>query len=475
VSATIPSPLVQGLLLIESEPGRSVGEERIALSEVISALSFALDLTEDAVPGHAVRSCLLGMRIGEDLGLARAEMSDLYYALLLKDIGCSSNAARMCEILGGDDRSAKRRVKTVDWTRVTLEGLKLAWQNALPGASPSRKVLRVVKLGLDRERNNREVITIRCERGADIVRKIGLGEGCANAIHALDEHWDGHGYPDRLRGDTAPMLARILGIAQHLDVFALELGRERAIETMIDRSGTWFDPELVRIAVLLHRAGTLWDGIGSRQERVMAIEMEPGATRQISPNQVDRILEAFADVVDAKSPFTYRHSIGVTEAAVALAHHLGLGHQRSSLIRRAALVHDLGKLAVSNAILDKPGPLTDAEWDVVREHPRLSQRILERISSFSRIATIAGRHHERLDGSGYPDRLTAAELTLEDRVVAMADLYGALSEDRPYRAGMRPEQILEILRREVPHKIDPDCFEAMKAVMANDHGPAEPG
>ena len=114
------------------------GDERVALSEIVSALSFALDLTEDAVPGHAVRSCLLGMRIGSALGLGETELCDLYYALLLKDIGCSSNAARMCQILGGDDRKAKREVKTLDWTRPSAVGVKMVWNNVLPGAGPWR-------------------------------------------------------------------------------------------------------------------------------------------------------------------------------------------------------------------------------------------------------------------------------------------------------------------------------------------------
>lgn len=440
-------------------------EEQIALSEVISALSFALDLTEDAVPGHAVRCCLLGIRIGTAMGLAEAELDDLYYALLLKDVGCSSNASRLCQILGGDERSAKRRVKTVDWTRVTPQGLKLAWQNALPGAGPIRKGLRVVKLGLERERNNAEIIGMRCERGADIVRKIGLSEGCADAIHALDEHWDGSGYPDHLEGSAAPLLARILGVAQHLDVFALEQSRARAMITLADRSGTWFDPEVVRVAESLDRDGYLWEGFGTPRERALALQMEPGAARQIGPRQVDRILEAFADVVDAKSPFTYRHSLRVTESAVGLAEELGLSARRRQLIRRAALVHDLGKLGVSNAILDKPAGLTEAEFLVVREHPRLSQQILDRIPSFATIATVAGRHHERLDGSGYPDGLTASELTQDDRILAMADFYTALSEDRPYRAGMPRERILDILSSLVPHQLDAECFEALLGWM----------
>ncbi|MGC2161610.1 MAG: HD domain-containing phosphohydrolase [Silvibacterium sp.] len=437
----------------------------IALSEVVSALSFALDLTEDAVPGHAVRSCLLGMRLGMAIGLPAAQLSDLYYALLLKDIGCSSNSARMCQILGGDDRKAKREVKTVDWTRPTIAGVKMAWANALPGASSWRKAMRLAQLSVDQKSNNAEMIALRCDRGASIVRKIGLTEECAAAIYSLDEHWNGSGYPHRLQGKSAPLLARILGVAQHLDVFAGEQSRERAVQTLRERSGSWFDPEMVRISVALDRDGTLWTGCGTPEERSRAMDLEPGSARTIDAGQTDRICEAFADVVDAKSSFTYRHSLGVTEAACGIALQLGLNAERRKLIYRSALLHDLGKLRVPNTILDKPDKLDDAEWLIVREHPLLSQQVLERVPSFAAMATIAGRHHEKLDGTGYPHGLRDNQLCLEDRIVAVADIYGALSENRPYRAGLAAEQIIAILRKEVPKKLDPDCFEALLAFM----------
>ena len=191
------------------------------------------------------------------------------------------------------------------------------------------------------------------------------------------------------------------------------------------------------------------------------MELEPGSVRILAAEQVDVVCQAFADVVDAKSPYTFRHSLGVTEVAERIARNLGLSPARRKLVYRSALLHDLGKLRVPNSILDKPGKLDDAEWAVMREHPMLSQKILERIPSFARIALIAGRHHEKLDGTGYPHGLKADALTLEDRIVAVADIYGALSEDRPYRNAMTTEQIFEILRRDVPHKLDPDCFDAL--------------
>ncbi len=444
----------------------SAGEERIALSEIVSALSFALDLTEDAVPGHAVRSCLLGTRIGKALGLAEKELGDLYYALLLKDVGCSSNAGRMCQILGGDERKAKREVKTLDWTRTTIAGLKYAWANVLPGAGVPRRLWRLAQLGIAQDRNNAEMIELRCERGANIVRKIGFTEQCADAIHSLDEHWDGSGYPAHLVGAATSTLARILGVAQHLDVFASEQGRKRAMETLIERSGSWFDPELVKIAVSLDRDGTLWTGIGTPDERAIALQLEPGTVRIIGSDEVNLVCEGFADVVDAKSSFTYNHSLGVMKAAQGIARQMGLAPGRQKLIYRAALLHDLGKLRVPNSILDKPDKLNDAEWLIVREHPLLSQQILERIPSFAVIASIAGRHHERLDGTGYPQRLEGDALSLEDRIVALADIYGALSEDRPYRKGLPADQIIAILRKDVPQKYDPECFEALLAYMA---------
>jgi len=243
-----------------SESPTVLPAESFALSEIVSALSFALDLTEDAIPGHAVRCCLLGTRIGRELGLNDAALADLYYALLLKDIGCSSNAARMSQILGGDDRKAKREVKLVDWTRPTLAGLKMAWVNALPNGRFWQRARRVLDLSLHQKRNNVEVISIRCERGAGIARKIGMSAECARAIYCLDEHWDGAGYPDHLQAEAIPLLARILGVAQHLDVFAGDKDRRTAIETMRKRSGSWFDPELVRIVVSLDLSGALWAG-----------------------------------------------------------------------------------------------------------------------------------------------------------------------------------------------------------------------
>jgi putative nucleotidyltransferase with HDIG domain len=191
------------------------------------------------------------------------------------------------------------------------------------------------------------------------------------------------------------------------------------------------------VAERLHAQGHLWigalAGTPESETRKTALDLVPAAAANLTATDINLICEAFSDVVDAKSSFTYRHSMGVTEAAVEIASGLGLSEDRARLVKRAALLHDLGKLRVPNSILDKPGKLDGQEWSVVQEHPRLTGEILSRIGNFGELASVAAGHHEKLDGSGYPHRLVASQLPIETRIIAVADVYGALTENRPYR------------------------------------------
>lgn len=450
-------------------------DSSISLSEVISALSFALDLTEGAVWGHALRSCLLGMRIADEIKLPDEKRSSLYFALLLKDVGCSSNASRMCEIVGGDDRAVKAWTKLEDWTKPhksRLSTLKLLWGNVLPEAGPLDRIARIIRIGVTQHKNNEEMISLRCERGASIVTKLGLGTDTAEAVRSLDEHWDGDGYPDSLKGEQISLLARICAVAQHLDVFSSERGVEAAMNSLVERSRTWFDPELVRVAVSLHRSGALWNNClasdSQDDTRRAVLDLDGDRRHKLEAGRIDQICEAFADVVDAKSHFTFRHSMGVADAAMLIARGMGLPTDRVQLVRRAALLHDIGKLSVSNAILDKSTKLSDTEWKAVEQHPGLTRQILERVGPFREMAIIAGEHHEKLDGSGYPNRLMAPQLSLESRIIAVADVYGALSEDRPYRAALENDEILGIMTKLAPHKLDGDCMDVLVGLLSDD-------
>lgn len=446
-------------------PGAPAGT--IALSEVVSALSFALDLTEDARPGHAVRSCLLGMRIATELGLGDDELSGLYYALLLKDIGCSCNANLLCEMVGGDDRTIKRKVKLEDWRYPSYSGLKLLWEHAGRGEPFIDKSMRVLRLAMRRHRFRSELVRLRCECGANIARKIGLRPASVEAIGSLDEHWNGRGYPRRLRGEAIPLLARIVNIAQCLDLFASEQGVAAATRLACHRRGSWFDPQLVDIARSLAQQGRLWEYYGSGMERKAVLDLEPGSTLRADDRQIDNIAEAFADVVDAKSPFTYCHSLGVRDAAMHIARQMEITGERARLIQRAALLHDLGKLRVPNTILDKPGKLDVIEWQVVREHPGLSGEILGRIKAFKELARVVGDHHEKLDGTGYPAGLKSDQISLDARIIAVADVYGAMLEDRAYRKGLGRREAMATIAKYAPAKLDADCCAALFASPAS--------
>lgn len=451
-------------IVTEAKPARIADAPRapIRVAEVLSALSFALDLTEGQPMGHSARSCVFGMYIAREIGLPLEAQGNLYYALLMKDAGCSTNASRMFQIFGTDDIAAKRDVKTTDWTRVGWESLEYALSHVRTGAPFLERVRGLFDLALHQERNAKEVVQIRCERGADIARRIGLPEATAAAIHSLDELWNGAGHPGGLRGEQIPLLARIMNLAQTADVFYTTHGRHAALEITRKRSARWFDPDLVRAFHSAAKKESLWADVDEAPKKV--VELEP---RQdflaADEDTLDRICLAFADVIDAKSPFTYRHSTGVAGAAVSIANQLAMSPSEVTLIRRAALLHDIGKLSVSNAILDKPGKLTGEEWAVVRRHPYHSYEILKRIPGFAGLSEIAASHHEKLDGSGYFRGATAEQLSLPARILVVADIYDALAAKRPYRDALPLEEVFAIMQKDAPHALDASVLEALKS------------
>ena len=219
------------------------GSGEIALSQLIGALSDALDITEGEPPGHALRSCLIAMRVADELGLERDERSDLFYALLLKGAGCSANSAHMAALFGADDQHAKRTSKRVDWAR-PLPAFAWAARTVAPSRSVNAKVERLRAIR-DEGQVTRSLMQARCDRGAEIVRKLGFSERAAEAIQALDEHWDGRGQPRGLRGEQIPPAARILCLAQTVEVFHATRGVGAAYRVAAKRRGQWFEPRLV--------------------------------------------------------------------------------------------------------------------------------------------------------------------------------------------------------------------------------------
>jgi HD-GYP domain-containing protein (c-di-GMP phosphodiesterase class II) len=445
----------------------SGGPSAILLSEVIGALSYALDLTEGEPPGHAVRSCLIGMRLAEELRLDSETRSDLFYALLLKDAGCTANAARMAALFGADDQTVKHSAKRIDWAR-PFPAFVWSVRTVAPKESTKVRLDRLLAIK-DEGEVTRSLMQARCDRGAEVARRVGLSERTADAIRTLDEHWDGHGQPRWLLGEQIPLLGRILCLAQTVEIFYTAGGVNDAYAVAARRAGRWFDPELVKALAAFRKDADFWASLG-----------EPDLTRWEPEDQVvtvdaERLLQiatAFAAIVDAKSPWTYFHSDRTSLIATNMGAALGLDTEELGDLRHVGLLHDVGKLAISNRILDKPGKLTDAEYERVKEHPLFTQWVLERVSCFEDLAPVASAHHERLDGGGYPRGLDADALTIPMRVLAVADVYEALTAERPYRHALSEDQALEIIRQDVPSRLDADAYSALETVI--DRSPDAP-
>jgi len=253
-----------------------------------------------------------------------------------------------------------------------------------------------------------------------------------------------------------------MGLAQTLEVFAALEGPGVALAVAKERSGRWFDPTLVAAAAGLEAELAHWCSLDEHALQQAVRDGEPGdAALLAGPGTLDRIAEGFAAVVDAKSPYTATHSARVTDIAVGIAQHLGLPDPELDELRRAGLLHDLGKLSIPNSILDKPGALTAEEWELVRLHPFFTQCVLERIRGFGQLAVVAASHHERLDGRGYHRQLRGEQIPRGGRVLAVADMFEALTADRPYRPAMPVETALRILENERGVGLDPDCLDGL--------------
>lgn len=437
----------------------------VRLSEILGALSYALDMTEGQPPGHCIRCCWIGVHIGAEIGLIEREIFDLYYVLLLKDLGCSSNAARVCELYLGDDIVLKRDFKTIGDRLPEVLRFVLSHTGLKAGlAERFRAIVNVVQNGGELMQ---ELIETRCQRGADIARQMRFSEAVADGIRALDEHWDGGGRPLGLRGDSIPLFARVALLAQVADVFHTSAGRKAALREVARRAGTWFDPSLAKAFRRAAARPRFWEILESPEVEAAVLALAPAARAQIAEEDyLDDIAKAFAQIVDSKSPYTRGHSDRVAVIADLIAEELGFDAGQRRRLNRAALLHDIGKLGVSNAILDKPGKLDNNEWALMRAHSLQSETILARIGAFAELARIGGAHHERLDGKGYPRGLSGDDICLATRIVSTADVFDALTADRPYRTAMPVAKALDIMKADVGTAFDPACFAALRRALA---------
>ena len=436
----------------------------VSLAELVGAFSYALDITEGQPAGHASRCCWIGSHVGRAIGLSAQDRDDLYYTLLLKDLGCSSNAARICELYQADDRAFKQGYKTVG-TSLAATVHFIAARTATQ-APLHRRAVAIGNIFRKGDEIAQELIVSRCTRGADIARSLRFSDRVSDGIYHLDEHWAGSGRPGQLSGDAIPLASRIALRAQIADVFHGHAGRQAAIDEVARRAGSWLDPALVKAFETVAADPAFWDSLTAPFLDLRLLRLSPPEhARSVDDDYLDAIAAAFGSVIDAKSPFTAGHSGRVADLAEAIGAEMGVPAARRRWLHRAALLHDVGKLGVSNLILDKPGGLDAREWVQMRDHAAHTQAILGRIGALADLAPVAAAHHERLDGTGYPLGLHDHQIRRETRIITVCDYYDALTSDRPYRAALPLDQAMAIIAAEVGTAIDGDCFEALRTIV----------
>lgn len=429
----------------------------VALSEVLAAMSRALDLTEGQSVGHTVRTCIIGMRMADDLNLPAFDRVALYGALWLKDSG-SSGLSRAIEVVDAEDVAEKPRVTIGALQERTIDALRSA-TSAGGNAVRARvgRMLRRASLP-----NLAPRLLTRAERGESMALRMGFSTATADAIRHIDEHWDGTGIPEGRIGHEIPLFSRIILLAQIVDAFHTQRGLQAAMRMTRERSGQWFDPVLVRIVRSWREDAAWWEAMMTPDAMSIALASEPQQhTRYVDDKGLDDVARAFAEIIDAKSSFTYQHSTNVAKYARATAFELGFEKKEVAVLNRAALLHDVGKLGVPSAILDKAGPMTAEERAEMQRHPLYTWEILEKVGAFSSFARMAALHHEKLDGTGYPWGVKGEELDVPARILCVADIYEALTAHRPYRAGLSREAALKIIRSGAGTHTCPMAVEAL--------------
>jgi HD-GYP domain-containing protein (c-di-GMP phosphodiesterase class II) len=287
----------------------------------------------------------------------------------------------------------------------------------------------------------------------------------------LDEHWNGSGRPRGLKGEEIPMLARIALLCQTVEIF-WRRGGGRAAETVLrQRRGKWFDPVLVDLVLAHASSAKLWREMGaiSHPEHVGHLDPEPRVIPSSSLDDMIRIGEVFAAVVDAKSPWTTTHSTRTAAIARLMAETMNFSTHEQDRVGLAGLLHDLGKLSVSNSILDKGGPLRPEEVEEMQRHPAITHEILSPLWPLDDVAEMAAAHHERLDGSGYHRHLRGPEMPHGAHILAVADVYEALTAHRPYRRGMDGDQALALLKKDQGSRLAGEPITALEYMV--DHQP----
>jgi len=442
-------------------PGGDAASERpeqpIRAAELVGALSIATDLGTGQPLEHAVRTAVLAVQLGELAGVSTEELSETYYVALLHASGCTSNGHEAAQLFG-DDIAHRAAFYLVDPTN-PAEVLEFYRSNVGLGRPEEVRSKMIEAAIAEAAPRAREAFATMCEVAQRFAGWLGLGSNIQEALAYVFSRWDGKGFPD-VAGDETPLSMRLLHVARDASLFLSAAGADEARAVLERRSGAAYDPRLAELAA--QNLDEMLAGLDDTRMWEHALEIEPSPPIWLQGDRIDAGFGTIAAITGLKSPWLREHSTNVAELAEAAAWRMGLPAGSVTLVRRAALAQDLGRVGVPNPIWEKPGPLGFGEWERVRLHAHFTERAFAQSSALAPLGRLAGSHHERLDGSGYHRGSRGADLDQSARILAAADSYGAMREARAHRPALDAQAAeAELLREAKEGRLDPDAVDAV--------------
>ena len=436
---------------------------KVRLAELIAALSLGIDLGFGQPMEHVLRQCLIALRLGELAGLSDEERLIVYYAALLVNVGCHSDAHEQAKWFGDD--IALKSTK-YEYEQRSARAAAAAFRLIGSGNAPLHRFRVGLEFAVSGHRDVEHMILQHSTLARGLALELGLPDAVQLAVGASYERWDGRGWPGELRGNGVPVASRLAQLAEYVEVAHRLGGTDAAVVLARKRAGGQFDPALADL--LCENASGVLADLDTPHTWASVIDAEPALGVWLEGDRFDDALVAVADFVDLKSPYTLGHARAVAELVEAAGTEMGLPPDEVTKLRRAGLVHGFGRLGVSNSIWDKVGPLGAGEWERVRLHPYLTERMLQQSAVLAPIGALAVQLRERMDGSGYPRGLRGGAIAPSARVLGAADVYQSMREPRPHRPARSAVDAAAALRDEVrAGRLDATATESVLAAAGH--------
>lgn len=442
----------------------------VRLVELLVSLSLATDLGFGQPSEHMLRAARIGMRLGDRLGLDPDELATLYDVGILTYVGCPVYGNEAAALFGDD---IAFRAGAVEIDLAGFPAMVFMLRRAGWGTSTLNRARQAAVLMATGGKGVVEQMANHCSAAGELADRLNLPADVRAGIDQSYARWDGKGVPPHLAGERLALSARISHVAEACEVFHRTGGVEHAVEMVRSRSGSHFDPEIAGLVEL--GAEALFEGIeDNTMEEIL--DAEPVDRPRLTDEELDTALEAVGDFCDLRCPSFAGHSRGTADLVAAAAPMLGISDADAVLARRAALIHDVGRFGVPGSVWEKPGPLTNSDRERMRMHVYYVERIFSRPEPLKRVGLLAATHHERMDASGYHRGVGGPMLSMSARLLAAADAYHAMIQDRPHRPALTEADAATALRRDADEgRLDPAAVDAVLSAAGHTGSRARAG